>query len=97
MKVVQETLGHTSSAFTTDTYTSVYPQAATPRPRRPPPCCSARLRPGNSLAVAAGADGDALQGSPGLLEFRGGVCSQGAEAAYEAFDDAGVPKQRMAS
>ncbi|KAB8189533.1 tyrosine-type recombinase/integrase [Nonomuraea phyllanthi] len=29
MKVVQETLGHTSSAFTTDTYTSVYPQAAT--------------------------------------------------------------------
>ncbi|MFI9593775.1 tyrosine-type recombinase/integrase [Nonomuraea sp. NPDC052265] len=37
MKVVQETLGHTSSAFTADTYTSVYPQ-----PRRPPPCCSAR-------------------------------------------------------
>ncbi|MEO3806040.1 hypothetical protein [Nonomuraea sp. B1E8] len=28
MKVVQETLGHTSSAFTADTYTSVYPQAA---------------------------------------------------------------------
>jgi hypothetical protein len=29
MKVVQETLGHTSSAFTADTYTSVYPQVAT--------------------------------------------------------------------
>ena len=29
MKVVQETLGHTSSAFTSDTYTSVYPQGAT--------------------------------------------------------------------
>lgn len=28
MKVVQETLGHTSSAFTADTYTSVYPQVA---------------------------------------------------------------------
>ena len=29
MKVVQETLGHTSSAFTADTYTSIYPQVAT--------------------------------------------------------------------
>ncbi|MEV6040539.1 tyrosine-type recombinase/integrase [Nonomuraea sp. NPDC052116] len=29
MKVVQETLGHTYSAFTADTYTSVYPQTAT--------------------------------------------------------------------
>ncbi|MEV4365968.1 hypothetical protein AB0J71_02785 [Nonomuraea sp. NPDC049637] len=29
MKVVQETLGHTSSAFTADTHTSVYPQVAT--------------------------------------------------------------------
>ncbi|MEV5892102.1 site-specific integrase [Nonomuraea fuscirosea] len=29
MKVVQETLGHTSSAFTADTYTSVHPQVAT--------------------------------------------------------------------
>ncbi|MEV4018229.1 tyrosine-type recombinase/integrase [Nonomuraea angiospora] len=29
MKVVKETLGHTSSAFTADTYTSVYPQVAT--------------------------------------------------------------------
>jgi integrase len=28
MKVVQETLGHTSSAFTADTYTTVYPQVA---------------------------------------------------------------------
>ncbi|MEU8401750.1 hypothetical protein AB0C28_41730 [Nonomuraea sp. NPDC048892] len=28
MKVVQETLGHTSSASTADTYTSVYPQVA---------------------------------------------------------------------
>ncbi|MFI6598669.1 tyrosine-type recombinase/integrase [Nonomuraea sp. NPDC050536] len=29
MKVVQETLGHTSSAFTADTYTSVYAHVAT--------------------------------------------------------------------
>ncbi|MEU8401765.1 site-specific integrase [Nonomuraea sp. NPDC048892] len=29
MKVVQETLGHTSSAFTADTYASVHPQVAT--------------------------------------------------------------------
>ncbi|MEU1723343.1 tyrosine-type recombinase/integrase [Nonomuraea sp. NPDC005692] len=29
MKVAQETLGHTSSTFTADTYTSVYPQVAT--------------------------------------------------------------------
>jgi hypothetical protein len=28
MKVVQETLGHTSSAFTADTYTSVFPEVA---------------------------------------------------------------------
>ncbi|WP_420538740.1 tyrosine-type recombinase/integrase [Nonomuraea africana] len=28
IKVVQETLGHTSSAFTADTYTSVFPQVA---------------------------------------------------------------------
>lgn len=28
IKIVQETLGHTSSAFTRDTYTSVYPEAA---------------------------------------------------------------------
>ncbi len=28
MKVVQETLGHVSSTFTRDTYTSVYPQVA---------------------------------------------------------------------
>ncbi|WP_181958231.1 tyrosine-type recombinase/integrase [Nonomuraea deserti] len=42
MKVVQETLGHTSSAFTADTYTSVYPQVARPRPRRPPLCCPAK-------------------------------------------------------
>jgi site-specific recombinase XerD len=29
MKVVQETLGHSSSAITADTYTSVYPTVAT--------------------------------------------------------------------
>jgi hypothetical protein len=28
IKIVQETLGHTSSAFTRDTYTSIYPEAA---------------------------------------------------------------------
>lgn len=28
IKIVQEPLGHTSSAFTRDTYTSVYPEAA---------------------------------------------------------------------
>nr|WP_206066993.1 tyrosine-type recombinase/integrase [Nonomuraea sp. FMUSA5-5] len=28
MKVVQETLGHTSSSFTADTYTSVFPEVA---------------------------------------------------------------------
>ncbi|WP_407941416.1 hypothetical protein [Nonomuraea cypriaca] len=28
LKVVQETLGHVSSAFTRDTYTSVYPEVA---------------------------------------------------------------------
>ncbi|MFI9846938.1 hypothetical protein ACIHFD_58675 [Nonomuraea sp. NPDC051941] len=28
MKVVQETLGHTSSSFTTDTYASVLPEVA---------------------------------------------------------------------
>nr|WP_328817646.1 tyrosine-type recombinase/integrase [Nonomuraea cypriaca] len=28
IKIVQETLGHTSSSFTRDTYTSVYPEAA---------------------------------------------------------------------
>jgi len=28
MKVVQETLGHSSSALTADTYTSVYPEVA---------------------------------------------------------------------
>ncbi|MEU6795199.1 tyrosine-type recombinase/integrase [Nonomuraea wenchangensis] len=51
MKVAQETLGHTSSAFTADTYTSVYRRWPPPRPRRPQPCCSARMirtRPGTS-------------------------------------------------
>ncbi|TDE34412.1 hypothetical protein E1295_37115 [Nonomuraea mesophila] len=28
IKIVQETLGHTSSAFTRDTYTSISPEAA---------------------------------------------------------------------
>ncbi|MEV6040739.1 hypothetical protein AB0L65_57195 [Nonomuraea sp. NPDC052116] len=28
MKVVQETLGHTSNSFTADTYTSVFPEVA---------------------------------------------------------------------
>ncbi|MEW1846308.1 hypothetical protein AB0392_50840 [Nonomuraea angiospora] len=28
MKVVQETLGHTSGSFTADTYTSVFPEVA---------------------------------------------------------------------
>ncbi|WP_220449426.1 hypothetical protein [Nonomuraea longispora] len=28
LKIVQETLGHVSSAFTRDTYTSVYPEVA---------------------------------------------------------------------
>ena len=48
LKVVQETLGHVSSTFTRDTYTSVYPQVAkaaaestaallTPTPPPPPP------------------------------------------------------------
>ncbi|MEV6037560.1 tyrosine-type recombinase/integrase [Nonomuraea sp. NPDC052116] len=32
LKIVQETLGHVSSTFTRDTYTSVYPEVARPAP-----------------------------------------------------------------
>src|SRR5688500_17300119 len=42
MKVVQETLGRTSSAVTADTYTSVFPQvamAAAEQPQRPDGTC----------------------------------------------------------
>ncbi|GLW99435.1 tyrosine-type recombinase/integrase [Microtetraspora sp. NBRC 16547] len=35
LKVVQKTLGHVSSTFTRDTYTSVYPEVAPP-PSLPP-------------------------------------------------------------
>ncbi|GIH45456.1 Phage integrase family protein [Microbispora rosea] len=37
LKVVQETLGHVSSTFTRDTYTSVYPEVARAAADPPPP------------------------------------------------------------